>query len=110
MALYQSCPDLSNHLYILPSQGQDAGTQRSRCLPLGFVQRPGMERIDQRQHQTGVGRGVSFVLSHPPLDLGHRQVVMAGDGGLIQPGVYQRGLQSLVAVLAEKTSRFGNRL
>jgi hypothetical protein len=54
--------------------------------------------------------GVNRALPHPPLDLGHRQVVMAGDGGLIQPGVYQRGLQSLVAVLAEKTSRFGNRL
>jgi len=100
--LYQACLDLSNHLYILLDQGQDTGTQRLRCLPLGLVERPGVERIDQRQHQAGVGRGVSSALPHPPLDLGHRQVVMAGDGRLIQPGVHQRGLQSFVAVLAEK--------
>jgi len=93
MILYQSCLDLSNHLYILPDQRQDAGTQRPRCLPLGLVERPGVERIDQCQHQAGVGRA----LPHPPLDLGHRQVVMAGDGRLIQPGVHQRRLQPLVA-------------
>ena len=57
MTLYQSYPALSNHVHILFDQRQDAGPQRLRCLPLGLVQRSGVERIDQRQHQARVGRG-----------------------------------------------------
>jgi hypothetical protein len=84
----QPCLDLSHHIHILLDQRQDTSTQRLRCLPLGLVQRPGMERIDQCQHLPQIRRAVGLALPHPPFDLGHRQVVVAGNGGLMQSRVH----------------------
>ena len=81
MALYQPSLSLSDRVHILLNPRQDTGTQRSRSLPLGLVERPGVERIDQREHQTRGGRCFSFALPYPPLNLRHRQVVVTGDRG-----------------------------
>jgi hypothetical protein len=63
MTLYQPCLDWSNYVHVLRDQRQDAGPQRPRRLPPGLVERPGVERIDQRQYQAGIGRGASLAHS-----------------------------------------------
>jgi hypothetical protein len=42
--LYQSCPALSNYLYILLDQSQNSIAKGLYCLLLGIVERPGVQR------------------------------------------------------------------